>query len=438
MWTMKARRSAKHSAPDTSAKPSGTAHHDRVFAVEDGGGNMKFLILLYFFWFAFSCSALGCQLVNRGELSRESLDRFRTLLEVTPDRAAVQFSMALEYAQVGNTAKALSLLREALADLPWLDPSAEPTFKPLTDCPAFESIVSAIHRKYRPVAASHRIKVLLPKDLIPEGIASDPVDNTLYVGSIFHRKILRIDSHGRVSDFVTEGRDGLLGVLGIKVDARDRSVWAACALRGASALFHFDSEGRTLGHYVPSEPQRHEFNDLVVTPAGDILVTDDLDNAVYRLAHQERRLERIDLGNRDYPNGIALAADGKSVYVAHAYGIALLNPQSRQITKLDKPKDITLAQVDGLYLRRGALLAIQNAFGGNRIIELGLSPDGRRIVSGKLLEFRSANLTLPTTGTIVGNRFYYLVNTQIDHEKDGKLLRANSLEPVRIAVLPLK
>ncbi len=399
---------------------------------------MKFLVLVVLSLVAFDGLAHDCQTVDKGELSRENLDRLRTLLAATPDRAAVQFSMAVEYAQVGNTAKALSLLQEAMADVPWLDPSAEPAFKPLADCTAFQTLVSNMLRKYPPVSASHRIKAVLPKDLIPEGIAADPVDGTLYVGSIFRRQILRINSDGRVSDFVTEGQDGLLGVLGLKVDARDRSVWAACELRGASALFHFDREGRTLGHYAPSEPQKHEFNDLVVTPAGDVLVTDDLDNAVYRLAHEAKQLERIGLGNRDYPNGIALASDGKSIYAAYAYGIVLLNPESRQIIELTKPKDISLAQVDGLYLRRGRLIAIQNAFGGNRIVEFTLSPNGQSIVRGKLLEFRSANLTLPTTGTINGNQFFYIVNTQIDHEKDGELLKAESLEPVRIAVLTLQ
>src|SRR4051812_9537514 len=55
------------------------------------------------------------------------------------------------------------------------------------------------------------------KDLIPEGIAYDPAQKEFYVGSILKRKIVRIDSSGRASDFTSEGQDGLFKVLGMTV-----------------------------------------------------------------------------------------------------------------------------------------------------------------------------------------------------------------------------
>jgi len=297
----------------------------------------------------------GCSLKDEGELSAETLKQFQALRPDTPDQAAVRFDMAVHYAQMGNGRKALSLLEEALADTPWLDPSAEQAFKPLYGCAAFRKLVAQVQHRYPPVAASHVVHIIPQKDLIPEGLASDPTDGTLYLSSIFHRKIVEITPDGRISDFVAEAQDGLLGVLGIKVDPRDRSVWAASGLRGQSALFHFDRSGKTLGQYAPQEPGRHEFNDLVVTSKGDVLVTDDFDNTVYKLPHGSDKLLRIDLQNRFYPNGIALAADEKAVYVAHAFGIALIDLAGSAITELQKPKDISLAQVDGLYLAKGSL-----------------------------------------------------------------------------------
>jgi hypothetical protein len=109
-----------------------------------------------------------------------------------------------------------------------------------------------------------------------------------------------------------------------------------------------------------------------------------------------------------------------------------------EIHELTAPKDVSLAQVDGLYWRKGSLIGIQNGFGANRIVELRLAADGRSVSSGRLLEFRSSNLELPTTGTIYKDDFYYIVNTQVDHEIDGKLTREETLQPVRIAVLPLR
>src|SRR5580704_4219226 len=378
-----------------------------------------------------------CNLEGEGELTTSQQKRFHAIRPDTPDRAAVLFDMAIDYARAGNSRKSVSLLEEALADTPWLDPSQEEAFHLLYGCAAFEKLVAKVQQKYPPVTASHVVHTIPQKDLIPEGLAFDPVDGTLYVSSIFHRKIVKITSDGNISDFVAEGQDGPLGVLGLKVDARDRSLWAASELRGQSALFHFDRSGKTLGHYAPQRPSRHEFNDLVVTAKGDVLVTDDLDDAVYKLPHGTSKLLRMDLQNRFYPNGIALATDEKSVYVAHAFGIILMDLDGTAITEVQKPKDISLAQVDGVYVRQGSLIAIQNVFGGNRIVQLRLTPDAKSISNGKLLEFRSPNLELPTTGTINKDSFYYIVNSQIDHEEDGKLRGEEKLQPVKIAVLKL-
>ncbi len=395
---------------------------------------MKFLISCLLL---ISCYAQtsDCRLKSEGDLTAEKQKKFQAVRLDTPDQAAVRFDMALDYAQAGNDQKALSLLEEALADTPWLDPSAEQAFKPLYACAAFQKLVAQVQHKYPPVAAAHVVHVIPQKDLIPEGLASDPADGTLYVSSIFHRKIVKVTPDGKISDFVGDAQDGLLGVLGIKVDPRDRSVWAASELLGHAALFHFDRSGKTLGQYAPQEPDKHEFNDLVVTLKGDVLVTDDLDNAVYKLSHGTNKLVRIDLQHRFYPNGIALAADEKSVYVAHAFGIVLMDIDGSAIIELQKPRDVSLAQVDGLYLRQDSLIAIQNAFGGNRIVQLRLASDGKSISGGKLLEFWSPNLDLPTTGTIYKNNFYYIVNSQVDHEEDGKLNREDKLQPIRIAVL---
>jgi len=90
------------------------------------------------------------------------------------------------------------------------------------------------------------------------------------------------------------------------------------------------------------------------------------------------------------------------------------------------------------YFLKNSLIAIQNGFGPNRIVRLQLAPDGKSVVSGKLLEFRSPNLELPTTGAILNGRFYYIVNAQIDHEQDGKLKDEDQLKPVKIAVLSLQ
>jgi DNA-binding beta-propeller fold protein YncE len=378
-----------------------------------------------------------CDLKSGPELSEKQQKTSEALLASAPDKAAVRYNMAVDYAQAGNHRKVLFFLERALAETPWLDPEAEAAFKPLHDCPAFRQLVARVHHRYPPVAAGRVIRTIPQKDLIPEGLASDPVDGTLYLSSIYHRKIVKIAPDGSISDFVAEGQDGLLGVLGLKVDARDRSVWAAAERGGEAALFHFDRTGKTLSKYAPREPGKHLFNDLVITARGDVFVTDSEDGSVYKLPRGTDQFIRIDLQKRLYPNGIALSADEAFLYVAHGFGIVMINLSGGSITELQAPRGISLAAVDGLYLTKGSLIAIQNGFGANRIVRLRLSPNGRSVLSGRLLEFRSDNLDLPTTGTILNGSFYYIVNSQIDHEDNGKLTGEDHLQPVRIAVIRL-
>ena len=379
-----------------------------------------------------------CNLASGKERSEKQQEQFKALLATGGDAAAIRFYMASTYSRIGNQQKALEILEQALADNPWLDPASEKDFDALKGCERFQKLVKRIERKYPPRAAGRVAFTIQQKDLIPEGLAVDPADGSLYLSSIYHRKIIKIDARGEAHDFVQEAQDGLLGVLGIKVDPADSSVWAASERTGSSALFHFDRNGRTLGKYSPQEPGRHLFNDLVITPARDVFVTDSEDNAIYELPHGSDKLIRIALPGRYYPNGIALAPDGSKLYLAHTFGIAVLEPATGKIAELALPRGISDASVDGLYYWQGSLIAIQNGFGANRIVQLRLDRAGTAVVAGRLLEFRSTTLELPTTGAVYQGKFYYIVNSQIDHEEDGKLKDPEQLKPVRIAALPLK
>jgi hypothetical protein len=44
----------------------------------------------------------------------------------------------------------------------------------------------------------------------------------------------------------------------------------------------------------------------------------------------------------------------------------------------------------------------------------------------------------PTTGAILNDNFYFMANTGIENLDDGRIIDPSKLEPLRIAVLPLK
>jgi hypothetical protein len=379
----------------------------------------------------------ACDLSPGKKMDKARMLHFTTIRASGADFGAVHFATALEFAKMGNYQDAWFDLQLALESMPWLDPASEPEFKPLRGCPVFRELVEQMEIRYPRTAHAKIAFTVGPKDLIPEGLAGDPADGSLYLSSIYHRKIVKIAPDGSVIDFVTEGQDGLLGVLGIKVDARDRSVWAASERAGEAALFHFDLHGKLLGKYSPQEKGKHLFNDLAITSRGDVYVTDSEDASVYKLRQGSDRLRRLSLGPRFYPNGIVLSPDEKILYVAHAFGIVMMDLKKSTFVPVKAGRDISTAQIDGMYFWRGHFIAVQNGFGPNRIVSLQLSDDQRSIIAGWLLEFRSENLELPTTGAILNGRFYYIVNSQVDHEEDGKLKNEGELRPVKIATIEL-
>jgi hypothetical protein len=69
-----------------------------------------------------------------------------------------------------------------------------------------------------------------------------------------------------------------------------------------------------------------------------------------------------------------------------------------------------------------------------RVVRYVLTDDGRRIASGTVLERGQPVVRQPTTGTIIGTRFYYIANSQYGRLPDAGPLKPQAGTPVRSAV----
>src|SRR5262249_30712397 len=149
---------------------------------------------------------------------------------------------------------------------------------------------------------------------IPEGLAWDSNRNVFYLSSLAQKKIVQITPESHTSDFVPANRDHLLPVLGIRLDPRDSTVWANTFEEdGRTELVHFDVTGNLLGRFSLEDKAKHGFNDLVVRQSGEIYLTDSLDNKVFRFDSTSKSFSPLKFHREIlYPNGIALASDGKT------------------------------------------------------------------------------------------------------------------------------
>jgi hypothetical protein len=289
---------------------------------------------------------------------------------------------------------------------------------------------------------------LAERDLFPESVAYDPDLRAFYVGSMYKRKIVKVDESGRAADFVPSGRDGLWTVLGMKVDAKRRELWAnACNLGGnpamadpepdtvgRAAVFRYDLEtGRLRRRYDgPPAPRPLCFNDLdLAATTGDVYISAGGDG-IYRVDRARDALELFAPAPELLVNGLALSADGRRLYLAaHARGVVWLDLATRKWEPLALPAEANLKGIDGLYLYRHSLIGVQNGLreGPERVLQAFLDPDGTRATCVATLDRSHPLYDIPTTGVVVGESLYYVATSQLaSFETDGRPLPAERLK----------
>ena len=385
----------------------------------------------------------------------EQIHRLEGELHAAPDHGGVLFRLARERALAGDAAGALRDLERAIATGLDLDVEAENAFLPLRNKPEFRALLDRALDQ-RVVARTSTEAFRVPeRDLIPEGIAHDPATGDFFLGSILKRKIVRVSSGAegsaprRIRDFATTGQDGLWDVLGMKVDAQRRLLWvmtaagkAAGPQEGCSAALVYDlgTGGLARRCLVDNGKARHLFNDIALAADGRAFLTDSEAGMVWRIdPGKDAPVPLVKPWSLGYPNGIALSADEKRLYVADfAHGIAIVDVATGDLRALPHAANVSLHGIDGLYRHDSGLIAVQNGAGTERVVRFRLDKDGRQVVSLDILESRNPTFAIPTTGVIVGSDFYYIANSLLDRVgPDGRLKPNARLEPVVVLKAPL-
>jgi hypothetical protein len=373
---------------------------------------------------------------------RAQITAVERMIPTYVDRGAMFYFLAASKMHLGETREALDLLKQCMALEEGFDPSGTSEYAGLRSERAFTEMVDRAKTRFPAVALSRKALVTEEKDLIPEGLAWDSAREVFYLSSLHRRKIVQVTTDSHVSDFLQPLQDAVLPVLGIRMDPNDGTIWANSweEKPGASRsqLLHLNASGKVLARIAPSDSAQHGFNDLVIRKSGDIFITDSLANQVFRFDPNTKLFSALRLHRQlYYPNGIALAEDDRTLYIADALGVLKYDVAFPSSVDVVPGPHNTLAGVDGLYWYRGSLVTIQNGIGTPRVAVHKLAGDGTRVTKATILEFRTTLAVLPTTGAIRGSDFYFIANSQIDNLNGDKVLDVTRLEPVRIAVVHL-
>jgi len=362
-----------------------------------------------------------------------------SLLGKTPDRASVLYFLAQTHALLQEPHEAIAKLKECIAAKEGFDPTGDPVFRGMKFSPDFQRLTGIAHKDFPEVSNAKLAFVIPEKDLMPEGMAYDPDLDVFYLSSLHLKKILRIprSAPARFTDFVAGDHYNLLPTLGIRMEPTDGSVWSASWLdNGKTELLHFDKSGTLLGRFSLPDEGQHGFNDLVVLRDGSIYVTDTAGNQVFRFDPKDKSFRALSLSRPMFqPNGITVSDNQQYLFIADQFGVQRYEVKSGQSVEISPGASSTLAGADGLYFYKGSLIAVQNGIGSPRIAAFQLSGDLLRVTKTTVLENRSAFTTLPTTGAIRGDQFYFIVNSQLDNLNGDRILDTTTLAPVRIGAL---
>ncbi len=301
-------------------------------------------------------------------------------------------------------------------------------------------------------------------DLIPEGIAYDPVNKEFFVSSTYKRKIIRIKSDGSYEDFISPQQDNIKGVLGLRIDSDNRVLWAVSSdigkympIRnsdstqiGQSFLHKYDlNTGVLIRKYSLNQSGTNYFlNDLVLDQEGIPYITETMGQKIYTINSKTDEIEVfIDLPKGFYPNGIDISECGEYAFVAMyaeskpQYG--RIHLETREFILINLPDDIE-AGADGLYFFRNSLIGIIPGLGkGNdRIIQYFLDGSLTNVIDYKIHIDNHKLLSQPTTGVIVDNNFYFIANSNLQlfsglyRDNNGEVA-LDDLTPVIIGVFSL-
>jgi len=370
------------------------------------------------------------------------------LTNVHPNDPVLLYNLAADYAAKCDTAATLRLLRRVAQAKGGLDPGEYRGFAYLKDTLEFKAIVGDIRRANQPRIQSRPAFVIKEPDLFPEGMAYARYSGRVYAGSV-QRKIVWTDASGALHDLNKPGEDSLAYVAGLHVDEERKQLWAVSSKFGETAdlsgavqgLFKYDlMAGKRIATFVAPSKSSGYLNDVAAVPSsGQGYVTNTLEGSVYCTKAGSQELELfLAPGTVSGANGIAVSDDEKTLFVAGDFGIYRVDLRTKSSVPLQKTSDVVDASIDGLYFYRQSLVGIQNAIHPGRVVRFYLDSSLTRITRSEILETYNPAFENPTTGSLDGDSFLFMANTQLHKWQPGKPLpRAKDLHDIQILRISL-
>lgn len=385
---------------------------------------------------------------KEGKLA-ESADLLKEALKLRPNHPGLTYRLAAASAKAGRTDDAIKALSDyaAMGLILNLD---NPNFASVANDPRFATIRAQVAENAKPKGTAAVVTTIAEPELIAEGLA---VDGTrLFIGSVHKRKIVSV-TNGATSDFVPSGRDGVLGVFGLRVDTARGSLWAASSAlpqvaglgptdKGTAGLFEFALSNGALKRkaMITADGKEHVIGDLTLSPSGDVYASNSVAPVVYRLRQGATALEELARSDTFHSlQGLALSADGKKLAVAdYSSGIHIIDLATGRPTLLATPARTTLLSLDAVVRHGRDLIAVQNGIDPQRVVRLRMTADWSAIEGLDVIAANLPDMEEPTLATMSGNDLLVIGNGQWSRfDDDGNAKPGAEFAPTKVLRLAL-
>ncbi|MCF8473709.1 MAG: hypothetical protein K9G26_03350 [Emcibacter sp.] len=360
-----------------------------------------------------------------------------------PYQLAVKKNLIRAYSLNGKIEKATKTIEQIIAQGLSME-FTDPDFKMITDHAAYEKWAKQLSENNQPLGQESIFMTIDEKGLLPESVTYHEKTGDYFIGSVREGKILRISQHKAVSSFVTASeKNQLTGIFGLKIDQKNNHLWVASNnieqhislnknKENISGIFQFDiTTGKLLHKYFPNDGKKNLFGDLIISPQGEIYVSDSYNPIIYKINKNTKSLEPFVAGDH-FVNLQGLCIANNRLYVAdYNKGLYSIDLKSKAIIALQHKDNINVGGIDGLYCQNHKLIAIQNGITPNRIIRLEVKDN--KIDKLHVLNRNLPQWNEPTLGMIHKNSLYYVATSQWGaYDKDGSVKKDATLLPILI------
>jgi hypothetical protein len=382
---------------------------------------------------------------------------FEAALTFRPHHPGLLYNFAATSAKAGHQDDAIRALNE-YADMGLIAGiEKDDDFASLKGDAQFKAILEKFRANGKPIGTS-TIAARLTEPMLAEGIAYDAIGKRFFISSVDQRKIVQIAADGAATDFVSSGRDGLLGAFGMAIDHKNGLLWVSTSgvaharnvkpeEKGTAGAFAFDlRNGAWVTNMIskpPAPDKPRVIGDLTIGPDDAAYATDSARPIIYAVPSPFSRPTNINLEwlkDEDFVSlqGIATTPDGKGFIVAdYSMGLFFIDRTTKAMQRIDYAGGTTLLGIDGLIRNGNTLIAVQNGVAPQRILAIALNTSSDGVAGVKVLSANDPNIPEPSLGTMRGDDYCVLANAQWSRfNEDGT--RKRDLDPPQIACLKLK